>query len=93
MFPSIFIVLLTCHWAADFPGQTDHQASHKADRTLQGWVANLTHAFTHVAITAVVLWLVGLAEPDLHPTLTAEAFGLAWVGISHSAIDRRRMVK
>ncbi|MFE2723854.1 DUF3307 domain-containing protein [Kitasatospora sp. NPDC059327] len=93
MFADVFVILLTCHWAADYPGQSDHQARHKADRTVRGWIANLTHALTHVVITAAVLLIVGQVLPEVAPAPAAVARGLVWVGFSHSLIDRRWMVR
>lgn len=90
MFGTLFALLYAAHLAADYVLQTDHQAAHKADRTLTGWYANLTHAGTHVLACAAVL-LAGAARLGtlhLHPAATVLA--LAWIGVSHAAIDRRR---
>ncbi|MFF4927163.1 DUF3307 domain-containing protein [Kitasatospora sp. NPDC001261] len=99
MFATVFLLLLTCHWLADYPGQTDRQASRKAGWTDEnghhhhGWYENLVHAATHVGITAVVLLLAGWLALGQHPSAVGLAAGLAWVGISHSLIDRRRGVR
>lgn len=85
----MFVLLYVAHLTADYVLQTDHQASHKADRTPAGWWANLTHAATHVAACAATItlgWAV-LDHIHLHPAPTALA--LAWIGASHSVIDRR----
>ncbi|MFF4821278.1 DUF3307 domain-containing protein [Kitasatospora sp. NPDC001309] len=92
-------VLLTAHWLADYPFQTDAQAKRKAGwtegdkdphpgRHHHGWGANLAHAATHV-ITSAALLLVAAAVLDLRPSLPAAAGALVWLGVSHSVIDRR----
>ncbi len=92
IFPAVFILLLVGHYLADYPGQTDHQAGHKADRTAEGWRANAAHAGTHVALTASLLGLGALAL-NLPLTAPGIAVALAWVGASHSFIDRRWAVR
>lgn len=87
-----FAILYAAHLLADYPGQTDHQATHKADRTRQGWTALLVHAGTHVAITTAVLTAVILLL-RLPVTATGFAAALAWVGLSHGFIDRRWVVR
>ncbi|MFI9331954.1 DUF3307 domain-containing protein [Kitasatospora sp. NPDC052868] len=102
MFADLFVLLLTGHWLADYPGQTDRQAARKAGwtegedgpnpgRHHHGWGENLLHAATHVAITAVLL--LGAFALDLHPSTAGLAAGLAWIGASHSFIDRRWAVR
>lgn len=87
-----FVILCVAHVLADYPGQTDHQAAHKADRTAAGWLANLTHAATHMAITLALLGIAtALNQTDPSPAGLAAA--LAWVGVSHSFIDRRWAVR
>lgn len=90
-FAAVFIVLFAAHHLADYPGQTDHQVTHKADKTRIGWLANQAHAATHTALSALLLLVLTLT---LHPPLTAlgVSVGLAWVHLSHSVIDRRRLV-
>lgn len=88
MFPTVFILLYVAHLLSDYPFQTDHQAAHKAARTVAGWRANAVHAGTHVLTSAVALAL-GAALLDLSLTLPAAALALAWVGCTHSFIDRR----
>ncbi|MDH6145968.1 hypothetical protein P3T35_008030 [Kitasatospora sp. GP30] len=92
MFADVFVILYAAHHLSDYPFQTDHQAAHKADRTVTGWIANGVHAATHVATTAALLW-AGTLLLHLHPTATGTAAALAWLGISHSAIDRRAGVR
>ncbi|AJP05929.1 hypothetical protein TU94_28345 [Streptomyces cyaneogriseus subsp. noncyanogenus] len=91
MFAPVFILLYVAHHLADYPLQTDHQAAHKADRTAAGWRANLVHAGTHVVASAAALaagaWLL-----DLGIGVLAAALGLAWIGVTHSLIDRRRPI-
>ncbi|WP_241562424.1 DUF3307 domain-containing protein [Streptomyces hoynatensis] len=100
----VFALLLVGHWLADYPGQTDRQAKRKAGwtegkddphpgRHHHGWGANLTHAGTHVAICGVLLGIGAalLPEVTLHPAPTVAA--LAWIGATHSVIDRRWPVR
>lgn len=99
----VFILLWVGHLLADYPGQTDRQATRKAGwvegaddphpgRRHHGWGANLTHAATHIAVCAVLLTigaaLLDEVTLDLWPTVAA----LAWIGATHSVIDRRRIV-
>jgi hypothetical protein len=91
MFASLFVLLYVAHLLADYPLQTDHQAAHKADKSAAGWLANLSHAATHVVVSAIAL-AAGALVLDLDLTIPAASAALAWVGISHSAIDRRRGV-
>jgi hypothetical protein len=91
MFASVFVLLYVAHLLADYPLQTDHQARCKAEKSAAGWLANLTHAGTHVLISALTLG-VGVIVLDLELTAPAAAAALAWIGISHAAIDRRRGV-
>lgn len=90
MLGTLFALLYTAHLLADYVLQTDHQAGHKADRTWAGWRANLTHATTHVltCTTALLIGTARLGTLHLHPASTALA--LAWIGLTHAAIDRRR---
>ncbi|MFJ8856341.1 DUF3307 domain-containing protein [Streptomyces sp. NPDC102437] len=91
MFASVFVLLYVAHLLSDYPFQTDHQASRKAEKSAAGWRANLVHAGTHVAVSAAAL-AIGALVLDLKPSAPAVLVALAWVGISHSAIDRRRGV-
>lgn len=91
MFGSLFALLYVAHLAADYPLQTDHQAAHKADRTAVGWAANLAHTATHVTVTAAVL-AIGAAVLDLAIGWAESSAAIAWVGATHSLIDRRRAV-
>lgn len=91
MFASIFVLLYAAHMLSDYPLQTDHQASCKANRGGAGWLANLTHAGTHVLVSAIAL-TVGVLALELDLSAPAVAITLAWIGFSHSIIDRRRGV-
>lgn len=104
MFADGFVVLLAAHFLADYPGQTDRQATRKAGwvegeddahpgRHHHGWGANAVHAATHVGISLALLVLAALALPELHLHPVAVAAALGWVGLSHSVIDRRWMVR
>ncbi|MFE1358836.1 DUF3307 domain-containing protein [Streptomyces harbinensis] len=93
MFAEIFIMFYAGHLAADYPGQTDHQAKHKADKTLTGWIANATHAGTHVAVCGVLLVLGALVLDDVALQPLPAALALAWIGATHSFIDRRWPVR
>lgn len=91
MFAEIFVLLYVAHLVSDYPLQIDWQAAHKADKTAAGWLANLTHAGTHVIVSAITL-AAGALVLDHHLSAPAAGLALAWVGISHSLIDRRRGV-
>lgn len=91
MFATFFVLLYVAHLLSDYPFQTDHQAAHKADKSASGWLANLSHAATHVLVSAIALG-AGALVLDLDLTIPAASAALAWVGVSHSVIDRRRGV-
>ncbi len=93
MFAAVFLLLLAGHWAADYPGQTDHQAAHKADKTFAGWIANAMHAATHVLICGALLGLGALVLDEVSLQPLPAAVALAWIGLSHSFIDRRWFVR
>jgi hypothetical protein len=99
MFANLFVLLFVAHHLSDYPLQTDHQAACKAGwtegqsdpnpgRHHHGWGANVAHAGTHIATTAVLLG-IGVLALGLHMSLPAAVAGLGWVGVSHSLIDRR----
>ncbi|MEU8673005.1 DUF3307 domain-containing protein [Streptomyces anulatus] len=88
MFADVFIALYVAHMLADYPGQTDHQSTHKADRSAAGWRANLAHSGTHVVISLVALVAVQLVT-DAPLNVLAAAAGLLWIGTTHGFIDRR----
>lgn len=88
MFASILGLLFVAHLLSDFAFQTDHQAAHKADHSVKGWLANATHAGTHVLASAVALG-IGVLALELDLSTPAGAIALAWIGMSHGAIDRR----
>ncbi|MFJ2191572.1 DUF3307 domain-containing protein [Kitasatospora sp. NPDC087861] len=99
MFADTFVLLFVAHYLSDFPLQTDRLATRKAGwtegeedphpgRHHHGWGANLVHAGTHVATTAALL-AIGVLALGLDVRLPAAAAALAWVGLSHSLIDRR----
>lgn len=89
MFAALFALFYVGHLLADYPFQTDHQASHKADRTAEGWRANLLHAGTHAATCGVLLAIGAGALADVHLSIIPAAIALAWIGLTHSFIDRR----
>lgn len=76
MFATTFVLLYAAHMLSDYPLQTDHQAAHKAEKSAAGWLANLSHAGTHVVISALALG-VGVLTLDLE--LSAPAAGAALV--------------
>ncbi|MFG2733924.1 DUF3307 domain-containing protein [Streptomyces harbinensis] len=88
MFAEVFILMYCGHLLADYPLQTDHQAAHKAARTLTGWIANATHAVTHVAACGLLLAVGAVALGWSLPIVPALA-ALAWIGGTHAVIDRR----
>ncbi|MFJ7191497.1 DUF3307 domain-containing protein [Streptomyces bacillaris] len=89
MFASLFVLLYLGHLLADYPLQSDHQATHKAERTTTGWVAALTHAATHVATCAAALTVGALVLDDVALSLPVVAAALVWIGVTHAFIDRR----
>ncbi|MGW5295495.1 DUF3307 domain-containing protein [Streptomyces bacillaris] len=89
MFASLFVLLYLGHLLADYPFQSDHQATHKAERTTTGWAAALTHAATHVATCTAALTLGALVLDDVALSLPVVAAALVWIGASHAFIDRR----
>lgn len=90
-FAGVFVLLYAAHMLSDYPLQTDHQAAHKADHGGAGWLANLSHAGTHMLVSAATLGL-GVIVLDLELSPIDAVIALAWVGLSHSIIDRRRGV-
>ncbi|WP_404948559.1 DUF3307 domain-containing protein [Streptomyces sp. ARC14] len=89
MFASLFVLLYLGHLLADYPLQTDHQATHKADRCSAGWAANLAHAATHVATCTAALAVGVLVLDDVTVSLPVTVAALVWIGGSHAFIDRR----
>ncbi|MER7853489.1 DUF3307 domain-containing protein [Streptomyces bacillaris] len=89
MFASLFVLLYLGHLLADYLLQSDHQATHKAERTTTGWVAALTHAATHVGTCAAALTVGALVLDDVALSLPVVAAALVWIGASHAFIDRR----
>ncbi|MDF4254600.1 DUF3307 domain-containing protein [Streptomyces sp. WMMB303] len=88
MFASLFVLLYVAHLAADYPGQTDHQARHKAEPGAAGWRANLAHAATHVLLCALAL-AVAVLVLGLDLAAGPAALALVWIGATHAVIDRR----
>lgn len=90
MFAAAFLLMLTGHYLADYPLQTDHQAKHKAQCGAHGWKANAAHAGTHAAVMAVLLAVGSLLLPELAGlSIGSILAAVAWVGVTHSVIDRR----
>ncbi|MEU9495436.1 DUF3307 domain-containing protein [Streptomyces sp. NPDC048215] len=88
MFATLFILLYVAHLLADYPFQTDHQAGHKADCGAAGWRANLSHAGTHLLISALAVGL-GAAALGLDLSILPATAALLWIAGSHAFIDRR----
>ncbi|MCX4826599.1 DUF3307 domain-containing protein [Streptomyces sp. NBC_01142] len=88
MLATVFVLLYAAHLIADYALQTDHQAEHKAERGVTGWCANLSHAATHVLVSAVLLSL-GTVVLDLSLSGPVTAAVLGWIGASHAFLDRR----
>ena len=93
MLGTFFVLLYAAHHLSDYPLAYDHQAAHKADRTLAGWKTNFVHAGTHILTTAALLAAATWLLPDVHPTTLGCTVALAWIGASHSFIDRRWAVR
>ncbi|MGW1290451.1 DUF3307 domain-containing protein [Streptomyces sp. NPDC002586] len=89
MFAALFALLYAAHLLADYPFQTDYQAAHKDKCGAAGWRANLAHAGTHVVLSAVMLTAGFLCIDGFAPGFVPAAVGLAWIGATHSFIDRR----
>lgn len=89
MFATLFVLLYVAHLLADYPGQSDHQAGFKDKPGWQGWKANLTHAATHVAITALVLGVGTLLLDEVALGVWPTLLTLLWIGGTHGFIDRR----
>lgn len=88
MFAEIALLLYVGHLLADYPLQTDHQATHKAGPGRCGWTANLRHAATHITTCGAALAL-GTLLLGWHLSPLAAAAALAWIGATHALIDRR----
>jgi hypothetical protein len=89
VFATVFVLLFVAHMVADYAIQTDHQSARKADRTAEGWRANIGHAFSHVVACTIAL-AVGAAFLDgVHLPTARAAVAVLWVGTSHAFIDRR----
>ncbi|MFD3820607.1 DUF3307 domain-containing protein [Streptomyces rubiginosohelvolus] len=89
MFASLFVLLYIGHLLADYPLQTDHQATHKADRSAAGWAANLRHATTHVVTCTAALTVGAVVLDDVALSAPMVLAALLWIGASHALIDRR----
>ncbi len=89
MFADFFVILFAAHLLSDYPFQTDHQAQHKAGCGAAGWRANAAHATTHLAVSLVLVWLIGQTLLSLPVSAVGMAAALAWVTITHAVIDRR----
>ncbi|MFF4276188.1 DUF3307 domain-containing protein [Streptomyces sp. NPDC001536] len=88
MFATLFVLLYAAHLVSDYALQTDRQAERKALRSAAGWWANLSHAATHVAVSALAL-AAGRITLELDLCGGTAGGVLVWVGVSHSFIDRR----
>ncbi|WP_069751619.1 DUF3307 domain-containing protein [Streptomyces sp. EN16] len=88
MFATLFILLYVAHLLADYPGQTDRQAKHKADCGAAGWRANLAHAGVHLAVSGLAL-AAGRIALGLDLDFLPAAAALLWITGSHAFIDRR----
>ena len=89
MFAAVFILLYVAHLAADYPLQTDHQAAHKADRSAEGWRANVVHAGTHAAACTAALLAGAAFLPEVALPVVRTVIAVAWIGVTHSVVDRR----
>lgn len=88
-FAAAFVLLYVSHSLADYPLQTDHQAAHKAGTGRIGWTAAAAHVGTHAAVALALVAGVGVAALGLHITAVGTAAAVAWLAVSHAAIDRR----
>ncbi|MFE4514712.1 DUF3307 domain-containing protein [Kitasatospora sp. NPDC056783] len=79
--------------AAKKSGWTEGLDDRCPGRYHHGWGHNLLHAFIQVITTTVVLLAAGPLVLEHQPSWCSLAAGLAWIGMSHAAIDRRRGVR
>ncbi len=88
MFADVFTLLFVAHFTGDYLFQTDHMVKHKAERSREGWEANVTHVGCHLAATFAALFV---AQVALGLDVSGPAFfgAAAWIGFSHGFIDRR----
>ncbi|WP_107080183.1 DUF3307 domain-containing protein [Streptomyces sp. NBRC 109706] len=95
----LFVLLFVAHLLADYPLQTDRLAGRKAGWTEgpedpnpglhhHGWGANLIHAGTHVLVCGIAL-LAGVVVLGADISPAGGMLALAWIGVTHSLIDRR----
>ncbi|WP_371484917.1 DUF3307 domain-containing protein [Kitasatospora sp. NBC_00315] len=89
VFATAFVLLYVGHMLADYPFQTDHQAAHKAGSGRVGWTASAAHAGTHAVVAVALVLGVGAAALGLHLTGAGTVAAVAWIVVSHAAIDRR----
>ncbi|MFI5987558.1 DUF3307 domain-containing protein [Streptomyces sp. NPDC051555] len=86
MCAEVFILFYVAHLLSDYAFQMDRQSERKALPSAAGWRALLSHAGTHVVVSALLLG-AGSVLLDLPPGLPAAITD--WVGLSHGVIDRR----
>lgn len=67
------VYLLVKHFIADFLLQTERQRREKG---IYGATGGLTHALTHIVLTAPVFWLLGTSSHSAMATLLAAEFAV-----------------
>lgn len=85
---AVFATLYAGHMVADHWVQTHWQASHKAERSLRGWVALGGHVGTYTLVSAALLAILAIRtglQLDLDRVIAALAFSAA----THGLFDRR----
>jgi hypothetical protein len=92
VFAAVFVALYAAHQVADHWIQTQHQADHKGDPGVRGWLANLAHVASYTATAALALlaasWRLDL---DLDPTRVAIALTVS--AVTHAWADRRHTLR
>lgn len=92
-FAAVGFTLLVGHHLADHVlGQTDKQATGKANDGWAGWRANLAHVGLYHLVLVVMLAVVW-AVFSLPLSLPGVAAGLAFSAVTHAILDRRWPVR
>ncbi|MCW6003944.1 DUF3307 domain-containing protein [Micromonospora sp. CPCC 205371] len=92
-FAAVAVTLYAGHQLADHVlGQTDRQASGKAEPGWAGWRHIIGHVALYHAVVAAML-LVAVAVLDLPVTWAGAAAGLGFSAATHALIDRRWPVR
>jgi hypothetical protein len=92
-FGAITATLYAAHQVADHVfGQTDNQATHKADPGWTGWRHILCHVTAYHLVLAAML-TISIVFLDLPATVIGTTAGLLFSVITHAVLDRRWPVR